>query len=444
MKYHIFLLSTLIILSVSILSCNFMKKSVMNDIADDVKEAIISGTGGEYFVVTKEEIFQATSKSDKNGIRQITGYVDYRISSYDLNTGKLSARIDLGDRNENECTFLGETKGKIWYKSVDMNLGFHAREPKNLSVIISQEKITEANPFLKNNLSLPEWNSILTYYGFDTDKNMPMVTDNSGFVYYIDPETLAAEKTSESIERNDYNHSCLSTSMYIDAEKQIYLQGSPRNYLSIYNKESKDISFLKGEFLLSSYKPESDDANQKFFAPYLDEIAGYKREIDSINEILGSTESIPIDKNSKYYNRDNKKYAERNIQNLLNKIKYAEDNIKRYSRNDSYSLITKDNGVFILSQTDVTDQAKILISKERIDPDSTSKQIWQTELQDIYRNPDKGMDRSSFEIVFSKGNPNLNTMRVISGNGRLVLIFMLRAVCLDTETGIVIWNIELK
>jgi hypothetical protein len=426
------------------ISCNSMKKSVMNDLADDVKEAIISGTGGEYFVVTKEEIYQATSKSDNGGIRQITGYVEYRISSYDLNTGKLSARIDLGDRNENECTFLGETKGKLWYKSVDKNLGFHAREPKNLSVIISQEKLTEVNPFLKNNISLPEWNNILTYYGFDTDKNMPMVTDNSGFVYYINPETLAAEKTSESIVRNDHNNNCLSTSMNIDAENLIYLQGSPRNYLSIYTKENKDISFLKGEFLLRSYISESDEENQKFFAPYMDEIAGYKREIDSIREILSSTDSNSGDKNSKYYYRDNKKYAERNIQNLLNKIKYAEDNIKRNSRNDNYSLITKDNGVFIISQTDVTDQAKVLISKVRIDPDSTSKQIWQTELQDIYRNPDKGMDKSSFEIVFSKGNPNLNTMRVISGNGRLVLIFMLRAVCLDTETGIVIWNIELK
>ena len=54
------------------------------------------------------------------------------------------------------------------------------------------------------------------------------------------------------------------------------------------------------------------------------------------------------------------------------------------------------------------------------------------------------MDRSSFEVVFSKGNPDLRTMRTVSGKEKLVFISMLRAVCIDTENGNVIWDIELK
>lgn len=444
MKLKSFIHSFIIIFTLTFLSCNLMKKNVMEDIADDIKDVIISETGGEYFVVTKEEIFQATSKSDNGGIRHITGYDEYRLSSYDLNSGKLSARIDLGDRRESECTFLGETKGKLWYKSVDKSLGFHAREPKNLSVIITQEKIIEVNPFLKDNLSQPEWNSIGTYYGFDAEKNMPMVTDISGFVYYIDPATLAAQKTSESIERFKSDNSCLSTSMYINAETSINLQGNPRNYLSIYNKENKDISFLNGQFMLSSNIISSSESNQKFIAPYLNEISQYRKEIDSLNEIIRNSESNKGENNTKPVYRDSKKYAERNIQNIQNKIKYAEDNIKRYSRNENFSIITQDNGVFILSQTDVTDQARVLISKVIINSDSTSRQVWQTELQNIYKDPDKGMDRSSFEVVFSKGNPDLRTIRVISGAGKLVLFAMLHAVCLDENSGSILWNIELK
>jgi len=444
MKLRLIAYTIFITALVSLSSCNPMKKNVMNDIADDVNEVIISGINGKYFVIIKEEIYQATSKSDKGGIRQITGYVEYRISSYDLNTGMLSARTELGDRKDNECTFLGETSGRLWYKSVDKNFGIHAREPQNLSVIITQNKITEVNPFLKDNLSQPEWNSVKTYYGFDAVKNMPMVTDNSGFVYLIDPLTLIAEKTSESIERNEYDHNCLSTSMNIDAENSIYLEGTPRNYIKIFNKENKDISFLKGQFLQSSNMNEPSESNQKFFTPYLNEIDDHKKEIDSLRKIIDSSESGTGEKKSKPYFKDNKKYAERNIQNLQNKIKYAEDKIKRYSREDNFSIISKDNGVFILSQTDVLDQAKVLITKVRINTDSTVNQVWQTELRNIYRDPDKGMDRSSFEVVFSKGNPDLRTMRTVSGEGKLVFISMLRAVCIDTDNGNVLWDIELK
>jgi len=100
--------------------------------------------------------------------------------------------------------------------------------------------------------------------------------------------------------------------------------------------------------------------------------------------------------------------------------------------------------VFLLSQTDVSDQAKVLITKVRINLDSTIIQIWQTELQNIYRDPDKGMDRSSFEVVFSKGNPDLSTMRTVSGEGKLVFFSMLRAVCIDMDKGNIFWDTELK
>ena len=433
-----------VILSITFLSCNPMKKNLMEDIADDVKEVLISGSGGKAYLIIKEEIFQATSKSDNGGIRQITGYDEYRISSYNLNTGRLSKRIPLGDREENECTFLGQTEGKLWYKSVDINLRFHARDPENLDVIVTQEMITDKNSFLKDNLSQPEWNSVNSYYGFDIDNNMPMVTDNSGFVYLIEPVSFKAEKTTESIKNFDYDHNCLSGSMKLDVNKSIYLKGSPRNYIDVFNKEIKDISFLKGEFIVSSNILSPTQEAPEFFAPYKLEITKYKKDIDSIEKLIQSFDTNPDESPNGKFKENNRNYAQRNIGYLRDKIKYAEDNIKRYSRNDNYDIITKDNGVFILSQTDVTDKAKIIISKVKINSDSTLTLSWQTELQNIYRNPDKGMDRSSFEVVFSKGDPNLSTMRAVSGEGKLVFLSMLNAVCLDAESGKILWSRELK
>ena len=61
----------LLILSSFYLSgCFFFKKDVMKDTADNVEEAIIMKVNNENYLVTKEEIFQATSKSDKGGFRQ--------------------------------------------------------------------------------------------------------------------------------------------------------------------------------------------------------------------------------------------------------------------------------------------------------------------------------------------------------------------------------------
>jgi len=407
-----------------------MKKNVMKDKADNISEFLIAESDGEYFLISKEEIFQATSKSDNNGIRQITGFTEYRLSAYDLNSAQLIKRIEFGDRKTGECKLLGYTKGLLWYKSVDPVLGFHARDPKTLDVIITQDMITEVNPFLKGNLSQPEWNSIRNYYGFNSQKNMPVVSDNSGFLFTIDPVSLKAEKTDERLEEYKYDNSCLSSSVKISPNVNLSLKGSPRNYPELSGREFKDISFLKGEIIESSVLIDPSVSSKEFLAPLYKEIREYKLQIDSIKKLINN-------------NTANTKFAERNIQNLERKISHANDKIKRESGKESFSLVTDDGCIFIYSQTDVTDQSKVLISKIKIKDESGMTQIWQSELGNIFVDPEKGMDRSSFDVVFSKGNPDFRTKRAVMGDGKLVIMSMLRAVCIDVDTGKILWEIDL-
>lgn len=423
--------------------CNPMRKNVMKDIADDVQEAVISKTPEGTYLVVKEEIFQATSKSDKGGFRQISGYVEFRISSYDINTGTLAKRIVLGEREKNYSAFLGETNGKLWYKSIDNVFGLHARDPKTLDVIVTQEKILEANPFLRNNISQPEWNSIARYYGFDHEKKMPMISDNSGYVYYLHPSTLQAEKTSESIKDFDFDNSNTSSSIKIDADKSVYLNGSPRKNINYMNRQIKEPSFLNGDFLRSSNVMNSADANPDFFNPYKKEISAALNKIDSFKNILNELDTNVSDRFKKIGVQNSMRNANRYIENEEDKIKRAEDNIKRYS-DDKYYEIISDGSVFLISQTDVTDKAKIILSKVKLNPSDTSATLqWQTELQDYYRDPDKGFDKSSFEVVFSKGNPDLRTMRVLAYGDKLIFIFMLKAACIDMNSGKILWTVDL-
>lgn len=415
-----------------------MKKDAMKDRADDIKEAVITESGDGTFLVVKEEVFQAVSKSDQGGFRRISGYREDRISSYDLNTGGLTARIVLGDREENECTFLGETDGRIWYKSVNEELGLHSLDPKTLGVIASQESVIKTNPFLANNLSTPEWNAVKKYYGFDVMKMMPMVSDNAGYVYYIDPVSLKAEKTQESVKDFKYDNTCISTSVNIDANTSLYLQGSPRNSINYFSRDQKEPSFLDGNFVKSSNIVYSSRVNSGFFAPLKNEIDSYSSQIDSIQKLLEET-GKQNDKSQNYSFRN----MQRNIENLTRRKEQAEDEIRRYSDDRIFEIITDDRGVFVLSRTDVSDTARVIISKVRLGEDTTVSLAWQTKLGNVYREPDKGFDESSFEFVFSKGDPDLNTMRALYYRNRLVFIFMLTATCIDTESGNILWSIEL-
>ena len=430
MKRSVICFCLLIFTSTIFTSCNPMKKNVMKDKADNISEFLIAESDGEYFLISKEEIFQATSKSDNNGIRQITGFTEYRLSAYDLNSAQLIKRIEFGDRKTGECKLLGYTKGLLWYKSVDPVLGFHARDPKTLDVIITQDMITEVNPFLKGNLSQPEWNSIRNYYGFNSQKNMPVVSDNSGFLFTIDPVSLKAEKTDERLEEYKYDNSCLSSSVKISPNVNLSLKGSPRNYPELSGREFKDISFLKGEIIESSVLIDPSVSSKEFLEPLYKEIREYELQIDSIKKLINN-------------NTANTKFAERNIQNLERKISHANDKIKRESGKESFSLVTDDGCIFIYSQTDVTDQSKVLISKIKIKDESGMTQIWQSELGNIFVDPEKGMDRSSFDVVFSKGNPDFRTKRAVMGDGKLVIMSMLRAVCIDVDTGKILWEIDL-
>ncbi len=434
------MLSILALILIS--SCNPMKKDVMKDTADDVNSIILSESKDGKFLVMNEEVFQATSKSDDRGIRQITGYTEYRISSYDLNTGTLSRRIALGDAKDNSCIFLGETDGKLWYKSVDKQFGFHARDPKTLDVVVSEAQLTDANPVLKNNLSRPEWNNIIRYYGFDAVRNSPMIADNQGFVYIVDPVTLKAEKISESITNLDFDNRCTSSSINLDVNKSVNLLGSPRSFITYEGREVKEPSFLKGEFLVSSNSTNPLKSNSGFILPIEKEIEIQKHTIDSIKEFIANADTISGDKWERRKNVNNLKYAQRNIEYALENIEREEDKIKREVMDDYFEIITAGNCSFVLSQTDATDQAKVIISKIKFNGDSTITLVWQTELQNIFRDPVKGLDRSSFEIVFSKGSPDLNTMRAIADDKKLIFVFMLKAVCLDIESGKILWQFD--
>lgn len=412
------------------------KKNVMEDDADDVEEVVIANAGGEYVLVSKESIFQATSKSSKQGIRTTTGYAEYRMSSYDLKTGELLKRIELGERDENYHYFLGNTDGKLWYFSMDEKTGLHARDPKTLEIKVTQEQITNVNPFLKNNFPKVKWYELRRYFGYDYSRGIPMITDNAGFVYSLDPVSLKAEKQTGSIDHFEYDKSTQSTSISINSNLNVTLSGEPRKHIRIGNKDFEDVSFLKGEYLQSSGIIPFKDIYPEYFAPILQEIEKKNKYIDSLNTLIDEQKD------------ETDIWKIRTTDRMKEYVKRAQDDLKRlnekYQRENGKKenvVAGKDKGFFIIHNTSASDTAKVLITKVIFDAENKSAAYaWTTLLQNIFAEPDKVFEKGGFDYVFSKGSPNLRTKRVIYADNKLVYISMLKAVCIDMNTGGILWE----
>jgi hypothetical protein len=358
------------------------------------------------------------------------------LSSYNLNTGELIKRIELGERDDDYHYFLGNTDGKLWYFSMNEKIGLHARDPKTLDIIVTQKQIVEVNPFLNNNFPKVKWYELRKYFGYDYDKSLPMVTDNSGYVYSLDPVSLKAEKQTSSVGHFEYDKSTQSTSINVDKDLSATLLGEPRKHIRIGSKGFEEVNFLKGEYLLSSGVVPLKDVYPEYFAPLFKEIEKKSRYIDSLNTLIDEQKD------------ETDVWKVRTVERMKDNVKRAQEDLKKTNEkinNGKFKkenlVVSRDKGFFVIHNTSASDTAKVLISKVVFDVENKSVSfVWTTLLPNIFAEPDKVFEKGGFDYVFSKGSPNLRTKRVIYSDDKLVFISMLKAVCIDMNTGSILWE----
>lgn len=358
--------------------CFLNNKNAMDDGADEIIEAMIVSTGDGSYIISTEFVFHGKKKAKSGPRGGNFGYYEPRISSHNLETGELTGRFTMGKREEGEIALLGEAGGKIWYVSVNTELGFHARDPKTLEILITEKQVNDANPEFNGQLLKREWNYISQDFRFDFVKKLPVVTMKSGKLYYIDPSTLKAIEAAEP----DYlmsNSEVTTTSIELKTNYYIELKGQNSRVIEIDRKKAGDTEYLEGEFMLSTY---------------------------------------PV---------------------------YTPKDISSNSGQDEYAIITEDRSLLILSRSDPNDKAKVKISKIKIIDERSVDLIWQTEIDDIYYDPEKAIGGTFFETlnIFSKGNPNYKTMKAFLSGGNLIYIYNLKAVCIGLENGKILWQYEI-
>jgi hypothetical protein len=420
-------------------------KDVATDRADDV-EATILYTGAEgHFVITKEAIFQANSKSTEGGVTHISGYTEFRLTSYNLATGDQMGRVALGEMIEEANTLLGTTPGKVWMFSIDPEIGLHYRNPKTLEPVKTWAELSKLPGLSEIKPARPDWPLIGQYFKVDYDEQQVVLTDEAGFKYHLDPESFEVKKVDVEIRAADWDQNPLTGSGSLPNEKYVSLQGDPRKEISYLQKNSgAEVSFLFGQLFLdfdpnkaAQRKEFKRDSMERHWKALEDSVKIYSAAHPEANQEPDYNKWTWEQRDIHSHAVSLKQYAEyakRDYESALRSGNIFPENVV---------LTTDGKSIYMHHANLVADTAHTLISRVNLQPDSSWKIAWTTHLPKFYHNYSKADQAGAFEEVYSKGNPTFDYQWAGTIKNYLVFISQLRMACLDTETGKLLWEKEL-
>jgi hypothetical protein len=249
------LLFSILILYSAVLSCSFIRygcgfytKDAHTDTADDISDVILSKTGDGEFLITIETVFQG-KRNSKQGIRGgYDGYWEKRISCYDIDSGELESRYVCGKREEADCYMLGRESSRVWFFSIDKELGLHAREVPSLEISVTQKEILDANPGFEF-IEAPA-HEISQHFRFEKNLLWPAIKDKNGKEYVLNPFTLKAELPQKEIEYYSTNPNNTTNSLELETNR--YIQINPDGVVTLDKKRSQLENIIKGGFLEST------------------------------------------------------------------------------------------------------------------------------------------------------------------------------------------------
>jgi outer membrane protein assembly factor BamB len=427
-----------------LLTSSCFHKNVMTDRADDIDSPIIyHGKEGD-FLICRETIFQATSKSSRNGVTNISGHNDYRISSYDLETGKLSARIKLKGGDDGATILLGKTDGKIWLYSLDKDLGLHCRNPKTLEVLANQQQLSTNTQLGTITFAKPKWYELPQYFSFNWMVNKLMVTDMQGYVYYVNPLNDSVQKTSTKVGNgiSVFSADNFSSQSKLDEKRKISFEGDNRKTLSInYQPDTKsNLSFLFGKLI-------AENDNEWLATERRVYIDSLKKNIKQLQDSLTMCEAVhmhvPNTSSSGPKEEEQEFDRMRRYSRFNSKLETDKSALQNAGyMNEQYFLSNEPMTFFVYYASNVTDTARAIISKVKMNADSSFAEAWKCNLNGFYFTPDKAVKLGAFETVFSKGDPNLRFQWFDIADDKLIIIAQLQIACIDAKTGKLLWSIN--
>ncbi len=432
------------ILVLCFFSTSCFYKSPKTGVADDLDYTIICHTPKGDYLITHEEVFQASSKSSGPKGTYISGSADYRFTVRNLQTGIQATRLVTGDR-EKDMLPLGFDGNQLWFYSADKSVGLHARNPGTLDITITQKQIEEANPSFAGKLNTPTTTyDAKKFYSYDPVNNQITVLDLQGNLYGIDPATLHAVPLIKKSAFLQYLPSAFSTSAYFGIVKSVTLKGESRMHIDVDGIKSEE-SYLKGQILLEqdlnrlSHLSKKMRANLDVSNPFIPEHSNYDRTRPFDPSITSPKNYHETPYKYIPTSSELKEDSLRNVQNAL-RDKTAKD-YKALIPMNNMVLGCDSNIIYIIHANNLADTSSLLISKINTKGNKFITQ-WTTLVPKIYFNPSDGIKKDDFGTL-KAGNPKFRYEWYGKEGNVFIGIKMLFAFALDDSTGKMLWKQQL-
>lgn len=416
----------------------------MEDRADDIVDVFICTSPSGDVIIVKESIFQATSKKFGGGITQISGYNEFRLSAYNIESGALAARVELGKGIEEECLVIGCVDGKIWCYSVDDELGFHSRSLTTLEVEQTETQLTESGPLAGFDFARPEWVQLANYYTRDESGSGLLLSDMQGNYFRFDPDQQTLKPYSPPSGVHVWPKYPLSNTAEISDDVRVGFDGDGREQPTWKGEiQQTDFSFLKPKFIIDQDPGRLRGMKDAVMQVVKNQVTQLQDSIQAIAKRFPGAE----EKDAKYwaYPAD-KRNAHQQIVELRYQLKNLEHDLEnswtRIGYLNHYPLRADSSSLFVMHAANITDTAGLLISRM----DLHGKQFsltWTTSLPGMYYNPSAADAKGGFETVFSKGDPEFDFQWFTLHHGYLILISQLEMAALDVKSGNLVWRINL-
>jgi len=435
--YFLFFFSILLITN----SC--YHKNVSSSNADDINKVIYYQGENLNYLIFYELIFQANSKSTGYGITQVRGHYDTRISVYNTLTGELIVRKKMhGFTSDEALKFFTVSDNRIWIYSLKSDL--QVLKLETLENDLSKEEIFKNCPELINKIVKPEHTEIHNYFGFDPIQNKILITDNEGFKYSLNPESLEINRIDDNREMSSsFSDKYLGTRANY-YEYKINIEGDIRNTIFLNSIElNSEISFLSGEIIL--------DKNPTRIFNYLSENNDfYQKQLDDVNAKI---EALIIKYGNDFVARDRKineqiRKLEKGIHKIDQKLDIYKSDFEEmqngnYHFVDDLPLKADSTSFFIVHKNNIDKNARLKISKLKLEFRKSLTVEWNIQIDDVFFNCDDAKETNEYKNMFKKGHPSFGFQYFELFDNKLFVIYMLHAFCIDVNSGEVLWKFRI-
>lgn len=421
-------------------------KDVMEDHADDVKQVMVCRTNGKDYIVTLESVFQATSKSSGGGVTHISGYNEYRITTYNPETGNVVARVELGEgQDDNECYLLGFFGDKLWMYGMREDFGLHSRDITTLLVSKNQEQLKTEGDLKNIQLARPAWSQIDDFYSWIPGTNELLVTDQQGFHYRYNTASHKATRTEETPQKPVAADDALKNQGKFEVDKYLSSNGDKRKQLVFgWAKKEKNLTYIDPSYIIDLSDLRATLFDSAYFNAMKMKRNGYVKSMDSLRSIYSwlGNKTGSLWRSADYDSRVYGMYStmERELEDVNRDLKSGLTSGRHVLEDRLLQPPGEPRMFFVWHAADISDTCHAIISKVEMNPaDSSFREIWNSHQPGICYNPSRADQMSSFETVFSDGNPEFGFQWFDCIGNQLIYISQLRMVALDRNTGKQLW-----